>query len=467
MSDSQLFHVCMSSDSLSLPRPWNQKSPDLEDERFFRFQDTYPDILDVALRRIWPSRRVVISNFAVRAGTLEGSVLRAADFLSWMEPHVSILHHGIVDCWRRGDPPKPIVSPDNFAVAIRALLHQHQKSGCRALFVVFGIMPTNARMRAKDPEQAGIISKYNEILRSALADAERCRFIDVEQILAGDHEDFVHADGHHLSRRGHRLYAQLLLDVVLQEFGTDLDRLHGKAIATLIEAEASGEPDAIGVTAQRFLNDGNPELAAVLLRASSHARATPPVPVALGQKILSPLRDAFARSLGMDIALDFVEADPTNPRAVGLLSTTAFNGGFWPGVVAIAAKLEQLGGLDTVGKRRLALALERCGNDAAALAIAHELFGSDEDDAQVGRQIERIRNRGIRPMVRAEDHAAQARQLVRRGENEKALQSAQRALNVAPSSLECWCAFRDSVAAVGDYEDRHRIARLMQILPLS
>lgn len=214
IKDSSFIHVVLETDSLGLPRPWNAKKENEEPEQFFRFRETYPYLLLKRLREVTPQHEVIVTNLGQRASTMSATALKRADLLSYMEPSAAIVHHGIVDCWVRANEARRFrVSKDEFRAFVEQVLETKAKLAPDLPLIFIGIMPTTAAMLARVPEQNEIISDYNQILRETIAD--RAIFLDVERMFGHLIEQVVHLDGHHLSRTGHRLYADELFRLLL------------------------------------------------------------------------------------------------------------------------------------------------------------------------------------------------------------------------------------------------------------
>lgn len=210
-----MFHVIISSDSLSLPRPWHQKNVDERPEMFFRVEDTYPHKLRRRLRRECALQDIEVTNWGRRGATSGQLPLVARDVLAWMSPSVTVIHHGIVDCWIRDpDTMKRHVSEDAFAQNIREILC-HRSSMAPTLPVFFlPILHTNEHMLAKVPQQNDIIDQYNEILRQAVSEFDGVHILSLFTDLS-EEAALVHEDGHHLSRAGHQRVADSLAEVIV------------------------------------------------------------------------------------------------------------------------------------------------------------------------------------------------------------------------------------------------------------
>ncbi|WP_368416816.1 SGNH/GDSL hydrolase family protein [Falsiroseomonas sp.] len=210
-----MLHVVMSTDSLSLPRPWFQNNPAEMPERFTRLRQTYPLLLESALRAQFPESEVRITNLAVRASSLASSFSHRLELFSWMEADAAVLHKGVVDCWpREALKGMPNTTLSAFRDSMNRLLDERARIAPNHPFIVVGISPANGATMAKNPKIAENISAYNAIL-SAHSDANT-RFIDMEKALRLCADDVLHPDGHHLTAAGHAILAGLLAQAITE-----------------------------------------------------------------------------------------------------------------------------------------------------------------------------------------------------------------------------------------------------------
>ena len=212
MQDKGFFHVVIASDSLSLPRPWNQKQLDDKPDNFFRIDETYPFVLREKLR-IALNDDVIVSNYAVRASSLQRASVMGPDLFSWMSADISIIHQGVVDCWLKADG-EPRIPLDRFVEFVEKIYAEKSKYGQSIPSIQFGILPTNQRMLEKEPRLNDSISAFNEVLRTLIPVDSSTLFIDVERLPEDERLKIVHEDGHHLSRYGHQKYASIIFDQI-------------------------------------------------------------------------------------------------------------------------------------------------------------------------------------------------------------------------------------------------------------
>ncbi len=211
---NSFVHIVLETDSLGLPRPWNAKRAEEAPEQFFRFRDTYPYLLLKLMRDACPDSEVLVTNLGQRASTMSAAAIKRADLLGYMEPSATIIHHGVVDCWVRENEARRFRVPaDEFRGYVEQVLEGKAAQAPQLPLIFIGIMPTTAAMLARVPEQNDIIAQYNEILRECVTG--KAILFDVERMFSHMVEQVVHLDGHHLSRTGHRLYADELFRLLL------------------------------------------------------------------------------------------------------------------------------------------------------------------------------------------------------------------------------------------------------------
>lgn len=237
MSDRLLLRVY--GDSLSLPRP--------ADGVFHG--DVYPELIRDALEAAHPGLRVSVWNRSrggASIGELHTSYRQDSAYFDLAEPSILVIQCGIVDCAPRPVPPGVREKIGRLPTLLRWLvakcLHvarpfllragirwratesddfEHRllawiRDACsgKARVYVVNIAPTLPAIDAHSPGLADSIHAYNEAIRRA-AGAGGAVLIDVYGAIrsqpegSGDHIN--RQDGHHITRRGHRLYADMLL----------------------------------------------------------------------------------------------------------------------------------------------------------------------------------------------------------------------------------------------------------------
>lgn len=226
-------------DSLSLPRPADG----------VLHCGTYPELIRDALEANYCGLRVTVWNRS-RGGALIGelheSYRQDSAYFDAVEPSILVIQCGIVDCAPRPVPrrvrekigrmPTPLrwliakflhvarpfllragirwraTESDDFGHRLQAWI-EDACSGKARVYVI-NIAPTVADIDAHSPGLADSISAYNEVIRRA-ASAGGATLIDVFGAIRsqpGGSGDYINRqDGHHITRQGHRLYADLLL----------------------------------------------------------------------------------------------------------------------------------------------------------------------------------------------------------------------------------------------------------------
>lgn len=209
MNKTSLFHVVMSTDSLSFPRPWNQRDIDAHPEQFFRFDTTYPYLLKNQLQEWHSDRDVVISNLGRRAVTVSNLKNISYDLLSWMQADAVVIHHGIVDSWIRNvETGETRTSEEEFESVLGNFMEMKREIAPKLPVILIEIAHTNDRMLQKVPKQNEVIDEFNKILHKFESSEECVEVLDYSG--APKNMTFVHEDGHHLSLQGHVFLAEQL-----------------------------------------------------------------------------------------------------------------------------------------------------------------------------------------------------------------------------------------------------------------
>ncbi len=230
-------------DSISLPRP----------RECITHSDVYPELVRDALESSEPGLRVTVMNRSQGGATVSSlydSYCRDRAYLNRSEPCVLVIQCGIVDC-----APRPVPMSVRKKIAqlpvylrwliakflhiarpflLRAGIHWRatQKDEFEALLLawiksvpenftkvyVINIAPTIPEADAHSPGLADSILDFNAAIRRA-ATISGATYIDVFESLSLQPEgirEYIHLkDGHHITRRGHALYAELLVSMVL------------------------------------------------------------------------------------------------------------------------------------------------------------------------------------------------------------------------------------------------------------
>ena len=169
---------------------------------------------------------------------------------SYFDPaDIIIIHEGVCDCAPRPVPDRirNLISrmPDNFRKRIINSLHNNraimQKNGFKFFLtkpksfytiyklwlkeleftntqvIIFSIAPTNSRTENHSPGFTQSINSYNVILKelSNSVRSTNIHFINVHDIIISKNninEYIIEEDGHHITKKGHQLYFNLLLE---------------------------------------------------------------------------------------------------------------------------------------------------------------------------------------------------------------------------------------------------------------
>lgn len=237
MSDRLLLRVY--GDSLSLPRPADGVA----------YSDVYPELIRDALEATHPGLRISVWNRS-RGGAsireLHESYCQDSAYFDPTESSILVIQCGIVDCAPRPVPssvrekighlPTPLrwlvakflhfARPFLLRIGIRWRVTEIDDFESRLLtwvkgihaepvrVYVFNIAPTVPAIEAHSPGLANSIHAYNEAIRRVTS-AGSATLIDVFgaiQAQPGGLSKYINLrDGHHISKQGHRLYADLLL----------------------------------------------------------------------------------------------------------------------------------------------------------------------------------------------------------------------------------------------------------------
>lgn len=207
----ELFHILISSDSLSMPRPWLKKRPTERPDQFFTFTGTYPFLLERMVQRQMPDNYVRVTNFSRRAGSISNINACGIDLVSWMSPSVVVIHHGIVDCWvRKPETMERNKTEAEFAAQLTSFFALRDKEAPGLPVIIVKILQVVGSNSHVHPEQNKLINTYNALIEATAADESN---VQVVSIPSGAN---VHADGHHLSRLGHRAMAEMLSKAILK-----------------------------------------------------------------------------------------------------------------------------------------------------------------------------------------------------------------------------------------------------------
>lgn len=230
--------IIVYGDSLALSREWDGVAR----------EETYPELLCSALRSA-REEGAVLENRSHAGEPIERKFERYAK--EGLRGDVLILQCGIVDCAPRPISPSlraaigkipgllrwPIVrllhvarpwllrlglvwrntSIERFEAVLSTWLARALNEGM--MVCVVNIAPTNSAAERQSPGLSASISAYNACIERAVSLQPGSRLVDVHAAIlkqGADANPYVNQrDGHHITRAGHRLYADLILEAAL------------------------------------------------------------------------------------------------------------------------------------------------------------------------------------------------------------------------------------------------------------
>jgi lysophospholipase L1-like esterase len=232
MTATTPLRIVAAADSLALPRP----APDN-----ISWEQVWPTLLEERLCRAGLDSRVL--NHGQRARTLPDLLATYEDVVACWNPGLVVLQIGIVDCaprlfsrrehkflneviyWRLAKPLIRLASRNRRAIiTLRPWVrytphHRFRKAlgqlgrrvqGIADRVFVLPILPSFESHVRRSPGYNESVARYNQSWKE-WCEACRCRFIPVEELLAGrDVRDLLLDDGHHLSVQGHAQCAEIL-----------------------------------------------------------------------------------------------------------------------------------------------------------------------------------------------------------------------------------------------------------------
>ena len=237
-------------DSLAMPRATDG----------IGYAETYPETIRAGLEAA-SGRSVDLYNRSRGAATIRslyGDWAKDATYFGAALSGITVIQCGIVDCAPRPTPrvvrsgvgalPRPVrqravqflhdhrgdllraglvwreTGPTVFSTVLRRWLLE--ASALIGRLYVLTIAPTTADMDAHSPGLASSIKHYNQLIAEAVraTAAPNVRLADVHAAILGQPEGVERyinrADGHHITREGHALYAQLILEMERTRNGT-------------------------------------------------------------------------------------------------------------------------------------------------------------------------------------------------------------------------------------------------------
>lgn len=205
------FHIVVDSNSQASPLPWQHKDDTLEPEKFTHYWKTYPHIFKEKLSASIPTE-VSVSVFSARGGTIRHAAGRVNDTIRWMGPDVTVLNHGVVDCWiRKGNVQK--VPLAEFEQLLGQILEFKAQKNPDLLMVMLGVPHTNEKTNHALPALAGHIDAYNDALKRRAGG--RVKYLDLAPGQEQLGSDFLHPDGHHFSPHAHEWIGDQLTAMTL------------------------------------------------------------------------------------------------------------------------------------------------------------------------------------------------------------------------------------------------------------
>lgn len=218
-SSRKEFLILFATDSLANPRIWNTHVEDGGSKSLaVDFINTYPMLVKERIEQNI-QKKVVANVYANRGSGYGMLVVRAADFFHFYFPKgaaadITIFQAGISECWLREDA-QPRVSTRVFEENVKKIIDIKLRHDPDSPTIFVGIMPTTKKYQERQPEQNKIITEWNSIIKENLI--ENCYYVDIEDFFYNNEdlqELMVHPDGHHLNIDGHKIYAELIVDVI-------------------------------------------------------------------------------------------------------------------------------------------------------------------------------------------------------------------------------------------------------------
>lgn len=232
--------IVIAGDSLSLPRPHRIKEfdPLKERELAIHYTDTYGYQLRHELESLYPKMFIDVQNRSQRACTIKHVFQQFADHLYYFNPHVIVLHVGIVDCWFRQElNGMQHVNVQEFSQFFQQII-EYIRNRPETKLIVVGVAPTSMKMEQRNPGILQEIKRYNHVLRSK-SDCNQVFFIDMEQhVSANNPHEYLLPDDHHLNVSGNAL--------VCREVGSIIRAIIENELGFLAFTEQNNKEDAYG-----------------------------------------------------------------------------------------------------------------------------------------------------------------------------------------------------------------------------
>lgn len=185
-----------------------------------------------ALEIDYPDQLMMVANPSVNGNTTRMALERMPFDVQSHEVDILLIGFGLNDCmyWQT-DQGVPRVSPMAFEANLKEMIARAYNFGCKKVILRTNHPVTSKKEMAKpDITYAQSNIYYNTIIRK-VAEEEEVVFADIEKVFLQYSEsnkmpldDFVLADGVHLSRLGHRLYFDTLYPMIKQSVDILLHR---------------------------------------------------------------------------------------------------------------------------------------------------------------------------------------------------------------------------------------------------
>jgi lysophospholipase L1-like esterase len=224
--------ILVLADSLALPRQ--------EGEGGIAYENTYPYLLELRLRRSIRNDIPIIIERGMRLRTIEDVLQDWFEMVELRSPDVILIHVGIVDCAPRiflrrerrfverlrpavlrqsilnfvhkhrstiiRRRPRVYVPPERFRDLVTQVMDKAERCRLRSLVFVTILMPPESLER-RSPGFMGNVRIYNQILQE-LAAERGARLIDINAVIGPlGGTDKLTVDGIHLNEAGHALLA--------------------------------------------------------------------------------------------------------------------------------------------------------------------------------------------------------------------------------------------------------------------
>jgi acyl-CoA thioesterase I len=233
--------IVIIADSLSLPRP-----KDLGD---IPYEETYPYLLDLALRAELGNQAPIVMEKGKRARTITEVINDWKEYVTWRRPEVVIVHTGIVDCAPRVFLPKQQAFVDSIRInwikklilsfvrkyrrniiklfpnkvytpletyksAVVELTDLAKLDGVKALIFIKTVTPPDD-LEYRSPGFHKNVNIYNKALDQVRANPG-VYLIELDNIFheSGNLEKYILNDGFHLSVEGNRVLAKQLVHLL-------------------------------------------------------------------------------------------------------------------------------------------------------------------------------------------------------------------------------------------------------------